>query len=479
MSDAIVIGSGPNGLAAAIVLARAGLSVTVYEAATKIGGGARSEQLTLPGFIHDVCSAIHPLALASPFLRQLPLGEHGLEWVHPEISLAHPFDDGTAAALERSVDATDAALGENGAWRRLMDPLVQHWDDLLDAVLGPPRWPHDPMTMARFGMRALLPASVLARIAFFREKTRGLFAGLASHSTLPLESPAAAAFGMMLGACGHVVGWPFPRGGAQRISDALASYLRSLGGKIETGTPVHSLDELPHACTILCDVTPKQLLRIGGKRLPESYRRALQRFRYGPGAFKVDWALDAPIPWRSEACRRAGTLHLGGSMEEIAASERAAWNGRHAERPFVLCAQHTVLDCTRAPAGKHTAWGYCHVPNASTVNMLHRIEAQIERFAPGFRERILARSVMPPAALEEHNPNLVGGDINGGAPHLPQLFLRPTARLYRTPVKGLFLCSSSTPPGGGVHGMCGYWAARWALEDLGMRDPSRRVNPDF
>jgi phytoene dehydrogenase-like protein len=329
--------------------------------------------------------------------------------------------------------------------------------------------------MARFGMRALLPASILARIAFSYPASRSLFAGLAAHSTLPLESAASAAFGMLLGACGHAVGWPFPRGGAQRIADALASYLRGLGGKIETGVSIHSLDELPPARAILCEITPKQLLKIGGRRLPGWYRRKLERFRYGVGAFKLDWALDAPIPWAAESCRRAGTLHLGGSLEEIARSERAAWNGQHAEQPFVLLAQHTVFDATRAPAGKHTAWAYCHVPNGSAVNFVDRIEAQIERFAPGFRERILGRSVLSPSALERHNPNIIGGDINGGAPNLPQLFLRPTAQMYRTPVKGLYLCSSSTPPGGGIHGMCGYWAAQWALEDMGVVDAINAV----
>jgi phytoene dehydrogenase-like protein len=468
MSDAIIIGSGPNGLAAAIVLARAGLSVTVYEAASQIGGGTRSGKLTLPGFVHDACSSIHPLALASPLFRGLPLSDHGLEWIHPELPLAHPFDDGTSAFLERGVDATDAELGESGAWRRLMDPLVNHWDDLLEAVLGPPHWPRNPLLMARFGMRALLPASVLARIAFSHAKTRAMFAGLAAHSTLPLDRPASAAFGMILAACGHAVGWPFPRGGAHRIAEALASYLHTLGGKIETGARVNLLDELPPARAILCDITPRQLLKIAGKHLPEWYRRKLERFRYAPGAFKVDWALDAPIPWTAEACRRAGTLHLGGTLEEIAVSERAAWDGHYAERPFVLLAQHTLFDPTRAPAGKHTAWAYCHVPNGSTVNMLDRIEVQIERFAPGFRECILGRSLMSPAALEEHNPNLVGGDISGGAANLPQLFLRPTAQMYRTPAQGLYLCSSSTPPGGGVHGMCGYWAAKWVLEDMGI-----------
>jgi phytoene dehydrogenase-like protein len=425
-------------------------------------------QLTLPGFVHDICSAVHPLAVGSPLFRELPLDQHGLEWVHPELPVAHPFDDGTAAGVERSVDTTDAALGENGSWRRLMRPLVENRDGLADAVLGPPHWPRNPLALGRFGMRALLPATVLARTALSRDKTRALFAGLAAHSTLPLESPVSAAFGMLLGACAHAVGWPFPRGGARSISDALASYLRRLGGKIETSMRINSLDELPPARVVLCDITPRQLLRIAGKRLPDGYRRKLERDRYGCGAFKVDWALDGPIPWTSESCRRAGTIHLGGSMEEIAASERAAWNGPPSERPFVLLAQHTLFDPTRAPAGKHTAWAYCHVPNASGVDMESRIEAQIERFAPGFRERILARSVLPPSALEQLNPNLVGGDFNGGAPPLAPLFLRPTARMYRTPVKGLYECSSSTPPGGGVHGMCGYWAARWALEDMGL-----------
>ncbi len=467
LADAIVIGAGPNGLAAAIVLARAGLSVTVYEAAASAGGGARSAEVTLPGFVHDIYSGIHPLAIASPFFRTLPLEEHGLEWVQPDSPLAHPFDDGRAAALERGVDQTDAALGEAGRWRRLMAPLVNGWDKLLEDVLAPPHWPRHPIMLARFGARAIFPAASLAR-TFARETTRSLFAGLAAHSFLPLESPVSAAFGMLLGASGHAVGWPFPRGGAQKLSDALASCLRAWGGVIQTGVRVDSLDELPAATVTLCDVTPRQLLRIAGARLPDWYRRKLRRFRYGPGAFKVDWALAAPIPWTAEPCRRAGTLHLGGTLSEIAESERAPWRGEHAEKPFVLLAQHSLFDPTRAPAGKHTAWGYCHVPNGSNFDMLPRIEAQVERFAPGFRERILARSVRGPVELERENANLVGGDINGGAAILAQLLVRPTAQFYRTPKKGLYLCSSSTPPGGGVHGMCGYWAARWALRDLAL-----------
>ncbi len=468
-TDAVVIGAGPNGLSAAIVLASAGLSVCIYEANAAVGGGLRSQELTLPGFIHDTCSSVYPMGAASPFFRLLPLSEHGLQWIHPPTPLAHPFDDGTAATLERGIDQTDAALGESGRWRRLMQPLVENWGALLEDILGPPHWPRDPLVLARFGLRALLPATVLSRLAFAGEKTRALFAGLAAHSSLPLQRPAAAAFALLLAGAGHAVGWPYVYGGAQSFANALASYLQSLGGRIQTNARVDSLEDLPPARVVLCDITPRQLVRIAGSRLPYAYRRKLSRFRYGPAAFKVDWALDAPVPWTAEACRRAGTLHLGGTQAEIQASESAAWRGQSSQFPTVLFAQHSLFDPTRAPAGKHTAWAYCHVPNGSTTDMLGRIEAQVERFAPGFRERILARSIMGPEALEAHNANLIGGDFNGGALHLPQLFLRPSAQMYRTPAKGLYLCSSSTPPGGGVHGMCGYWAAQWALRDLGLR----------
>jgi phytoene dehydrogenase-like protein len=468
--DAIIVGSGPNGLAAAIVLARAGRSVLVREANENIGGGARSAELTLPGFVHDVCSAVHPLAAGSPFFRTLPLREHGLEFIYPPAPLAHPLDDGTAILLERSVEGTSETLDEPDAasYRKLMHPLVSSWSLLESELLGPIHLPRHPLALARFGLRALRSARGLAESWFEGTRARALFAGLAAHSMLPLERIPSAAFALVLGITGHAVGWPVTRGGAQKITDALASYLRSLGGEMVTGARVESLDDLPPARVILCDVTPRQFLRIAGHRLPEGYKRKLERYVYGPAAYKIDWALDGPIPWKAKECARAATVHLGGTFEEIAASERAPWEGKHAERPFVLLAQPSLFDPTRAPAGKHTVWAYCHVPNGSSFEMTERIERQIERFAPGFRMRVLARSVMPPAELERKNTNLVGGDINGGAQTLRQLFTRPVLRLnpYSTPTKGLYICSSSTPPGGGVHGMCGYMAARAALNDF-------------
>jgi phytoene dehydrogenase-like protein len=466
MPDAIVVGAGPNGLAAAIELARAGLSVRVLEAAETVGGGARSAELTLPGFMHDVCSAIHPLGVASPFFRTLPLAEHGLEWIEPPAALAHPFDDGTAALLERSPEAAMRDLGGDEArWRRLFAPLARDAEPLLEDVLAPLHVPAHPLMLARFGARAALPATALARLSLRGAKARGLFAGLAAHSMLPLERSPSAAFGLVLGLLGHGVGWPFPRGGSQRLSDALASYLRSLGGEIETGRRVKSLAELGETRPVLLDVTPRGLLALAGDRLPARYRRRLEGYRYGPGVFKLDWALDGPIPWRAEECARAATVHLGATLEEIAASEAAPARGEIAEQPYVLLAQQSLFDPTRAPAGRHTAWAYCHVPNGSNVDLTERIERQVERFAPGFRERILARSARGPADLERHNANIVGGDINGGAAILSQLFTRPVARVspYTTPLPGVFLCSASTPPGGGVHGMCGYHAARAAL----------------
>jgi len=469
MTDAIVVGAGPNGLAAAIELARAGLSVRVLEAADTVGGGARSAELTLPGFVHDVCSAIHPLGVASPFLRSLPLEAHGLEWVESPAALAHPFDDGTAVLLERSPEAAVQTLGEDDArWRRVFAPLARDAGSLLEDVLAPPHVPAHPLPLARFGLRAMLPATTVARHSFRGARARGLFAGLAAHSMLPLERPPSAAFGLMLGLLGHAVGWPFPRGGSQTIADSLASYLRSLGGEIETGRRVESIAELGEPRLALLDVTPRGLLGLSGDRLPARYRRRLERYRYGPGVFKLDWALDGPIPWRAEECSRAATVHLGATLEEIAASEAAPAQGRLAERPFVLLAQQSLFDPTRAPAGRHTAWAYCHVPNGSTADMTEPIETQVERFAPGFRDRILARSARGPLDLERENPNYVGGDINGGLADLRQLLTRPVARRspYSTPLPGVFLCSASTPPGGGVHGMCGYHAARAALRYL-------------
>jgi len=452
---AAVIGSGPNGLAAAIVLARAGHAVTVYEGASTIGGGARSLELTLPGFVHDVCSAVHPLAVCSPCFEQFPLAEHGLEWIHPDAPLAHPLDDGTAVLLERSILRTAANLGPDGeAWQALFEPFAAAWPRLRHDVLAPLRMPRHPILLAKFGMSAMRSARSLAESRFRGHRARALFAGLAAHSTLPLEAPLGAAIGLVLGICGHTAGWPFPRGGAQNISSALAAYFRSMGGEILTLAPVTSLPDAP---VVMCDVTPRQMLDLAGDRLPAPFRAALGRFRYGPGAFKVDWALDAAIPWRAPECARAGTIHLGGTLQQI-----AAWESSHTGSPFVLLAQHTLFDPTRAPAGKHTAWAYCHVPNGSSLDMTDAIETQVERFAPGFRQRILGRHVFSPAAMEVHNPNLVGGDFNGGALDLRQFFLRPTRRLYRTPLPGVFFCGASTPPGGGVHGMCGFHAAQIA-----------------
>ncbi|HKS79029.1 MAG TPA: NAD(P)/FAD-dependent oxidoreductase [Gaiellaceae bacterium] len=475
MPDAVVVGAGPNGLAAAIEMACAGLSVRVLEAADTVGGGARSAELTLPGFVHDVCSAIHPLGIASPFFRSLPLADHGLEWVEPPAALAHPFDDGGAALLARSPDAAMPTLGEDDErWRRLFAPLVRDPESLLDEILAPLHVPAHPLTLARFGLRALLPATTVARRSFRGARARGLFAGLAAHSMLPLERPASAAFGLMLGLLGHAVGWPFPRGGSQALSDALASYLRSLGGEIETGRRVESLAELGETRLVVLDVTPRGLLELAGDRLPDRYRRRLERYRYGPGVFKLDWALAGPIPWRADECSRAATVHLGATLEEIAASEAAPAQNRSAERPYVLLAQQSLFDPTRAPDGQHTAWAYCHVPNGSSVDMTERVESQVERFAPGFRERILARSALGPADLERSNPNHVGGDINGGLADLRQLLTRPVARWspYSTPLPGVFLCSASTPPGGGVHGMCGFHAARAALRSIQSRRSS-------
>jgi phytoene dehydrogenase-like protein len=464
--DAVVIGSGPNGLAAAITMAQAGRSVLVVEGRETIGGGMRSAELTLPGFLHDVCSAVHPMAVGSPFFRTLPLHEHGLEWVEPPGAVAHPFDDGTAVVVERSVQATAGQLGEDaGAYARLMAPLVADWPKIERTVLGSVAFPAHPFAAPRFGLHAVRSASSLARSTFRGAKARAVLAGLAAHSILPLEKIPSAAFGLVLGITAHAVGWPIARGGSRKIGEALASYLRSIGGEIVTGRMVESLEQLPEAGVVLCDVTPRQLLAMAGDRFPSGFRRSLERYRYGPGVCKLDWALDAPIPWKAEACGRAATVHLGGSIEEIEASERAPWQGEHAEKPFVILVQPTLFDPTRAPAGKHVAWAYCHVPNGSKADASEWIESQVERFAPGFREIILKRSVLTAAELQLYNPNLVGGDLNGGAPEIGQLFARPTWRRYRTPAKNVYICSSSTPPGAGVHGMCGHLAARAALHD--------------
>ena len=465
-SDAIVIGSGPNGLAAAIALAQAGWKVTVFEAEATIGGGSRSAELTLPGFVHDVCSAVHATAAASPFLRTLPLARYGVEFIDPPAAIAHPFDDGTAAIVERSVERTAAALGRDGeAYAQVYGGLQRNWPQLEASVLGPLQWPRHPFALAAFGLRALRSADGFARSTFADERTRALFGATAAHGLVPLDQPLTAGFGLVLGAMAHIVGWVIPRGGAQKLTDALVAFLRTLGGEVIANHRVASLEEMPPARAILCDLSPGPFLKIAGSRLPASYRRSLERYRYGMGVFKVDWALDGPIPWRATECAKASTVHVCGTMAELMQSERQAWSGTPPERPFVLVVQPTLFDPSRAPAGKHTAWAYCHVPGGSTVNMLPRIEAQLERFAPGFRDRILARSVMSPAEIEGHNANYVGGDIGSGVADLRQFFTRPTWRTYSTPVRGLYLCSAATPPGVGVHGMCGYFAAQRALAD--------------
>lgn len=465
--DAVVVGAGPNGLVAAVTLAGAGWRVLVVEAADRPGGGMRSAELTLPGVVHDVCSAIHPLGIGSPALRDLPLEEHGLEWVHPDVPLAHALQGGRAALLHRSVDETAAGLGVDGpSYRRLFSPLVRAGFDLTDGLLSPLTIPpRHPVALARYGISGILPATWLARARFRTDTAAGLFAGLAGHSILSLGAPVTAGYGLMLGVLGHLVGWPMARGGSQSIADALVSLLEARGGRVECGRRITSLDELPPARAVVLDVTPRQAVDIAGGRLPDRYRRRLERFRYGPGVFKLDWALDGPIPWTNEDCARAATVHLGGTLAEVAHAEAEVQAGRHPERPFVLLVQSSLFDPTRAPAGTHTAWAYCHVPNGSIIDMTSRIEAQIERFAPGFRDRVVARHAMAPAAMEAHDANYIGGDINGGVADLRQFVARPTLGLHpwATPVDGLYLCSSSTPPGGGVHGMCGWHAAREVL----------------
>ena len=465
--DAVVIGSGPNGLAAAITMAHAGKSVAVFEANEEIGGGVRSAELTLPGFVHDTCSAVYPLGIGSPLFRSLPLAGYGLQWVESPAALAHPFDDGSAVTVERSLDSTAAALGSDAAsYKRLFTPLVERWNELVLDLLAPPRWPRHPITLARFGARAIQPASVLAKIYFKQSRARALFAGLAAHSMLPLGKLGSGAFGLVLGGSAHALGWPIVRGGARKLTESLLGYLTSLGGVVFTNRPIRHLRELPSSRVVLCDITPRQLLRIAPGQLSAAYEKKLRRYRYGMGAFKIDWALSAPVPWAAKECSLAATVHLGGELSEIALSESIAWRGGVAERPFVLVVQPSLFDSSRAPQGRHTLWGYCHVAHNSCIEMTGRIESQIERFAPGFRDVIIARSVAPPAELQRRNANLVGGDINGGAATLGQLLLRPTSSQYGTGIKGVYLCSASTPPGGGVHGMCGYFAARRALDEM-------------
>jgi phytoene dehydrogenase-like protein len=470
--EAVVIGSGPNGLAAAIALARAGVSVLVVEAEDEPGGGTRSRELTLPGFVHDVCSAVHPTGILSPFFRELPLEAHGLVWRLPRASVAHPLDDGPAVMLVRSLERTCEGLGRDGrAWRRLVGPFLDDPHALLADAMAPLRVPTHPLLFLRFGLRAAFSANRLARLWFREERARALLAGCAAHSVLPLTQPLTAAMGVLFALIGHVVDWPVAEGGSQAIWRALVSYLRSLGGRIETGRRIERLAELDGARIVLFDTSPDQLARIAGDALPAGYRRRLGRYRYGPGVFKLDWALDGPIPWRDPACREASTVHVGGGLEEICASERDMYRGRHAERPFLILCQQSEIDPTRAPAGRHTGYAYCHVPHGSTVDRTDAIERQVERFAPGFRDRILARHAMSSADFERYNPNYRGGAITGGVADALQLWNRPVTRLdpYATPNPRLFICSAATPPGGGVHGQCGYWAARSALRRLGRR----------
>ena len=464
--DAVIVGAGPNGLAAAITLAQGGLNVLVIEGKATVGGGLRTQELTLPGYSHDVCSAIHPLGMGSPFFKALALERYGLEWIQPDIPVAHPFDDGTAAALWSDFGATAATLGRDGqAWQRTFAPLAAAWEKLAPALLGPRPISRHLIDLGRFGISALQPAAGFATRTFATERGRALFAGLAAHAIRPLEHAATASFGLVLGMLGHAVGWPLPKGGSASLAAAMTQDVQSMGGDIVCGWMVQSLRELPPSRLVLLDVTPRQLLAMAGDQLPARDRRQLGGYRYGPGVFKIDYALAGPVPWRAPECRRAGTVHVGGTLAEIAYGEREIWHGRHPQHPYVLVAQQSLFDPTRAPAGRHTLWAYCHVPNGSTVDMTATIEAQIERFAPGFRDLILARHARTAAAMEVYSPNYIGGDINGGVADLTQLWTRPVPRWtpYATPLEGVYLCSSSTPPGGGVHGMCGYHAARAGL----------------
>ena len=466
--DAIIVGSGPNGLAAAIHLQQNGLSVLILEAKSEIGGGLRSAELTLPGFTHDICSAIHPLAVGSPFFRQLPLANHGLQYIYPEIAAAHPFDNGTAAVLKQSITETAKLLGsDEQVYLKLIQPIVNDWPNIAADVLGPLHYPKHPLAMARFGLSALTSATHLSKL-FKTEEAKGLLAGMAAHSMLPLSKITTSAIALVLMANGHLKSWPIPKGGSNRIANALASYFISIGGKIETNTYVKSLEELPSSHAVLFDISPKQLLQIAGHKFSSLYKWQLERYRYGMGVFKVDWALDGPIPFMAEECKKAGTIHIGNTIDAITKSEQQTWDGQHSDKPFVLLAQQSVFDPSRAPEGKHTAWAYCHVPNGSKVDMTNAIENQVERFAPGFKDLILAKHTMSPAQMEEYNPNYIGGDINGGVIDIGQLFTRPALRWspYKTSAKGIYICSASTPPGGGVHGMCGYHAAQKVLKDI-------------
>ena len=459
-----MIGAGPNGLAAAIVAAQRGLSTVVFEASDTVGGGLRSAELTVPGFVHDVCSSVHPMAVASPFFRSLPLARLGLEWITPPAAVAHPLDSGDAVILWNDMERTVDALGADAAnYRRTVGAVAHDWAKLESALLAPLAFPAHPLSYARFGVQALLPARAYARLAFSTTRARALFAGCAAHSIVPLSYAGSAAIGLVLAAVAHVHGWPIARGGSQSVANVLAAHLRALDGEIITGTAIQQHAQLPSATHAMFDTSPQAMARIMGARLPREYARTLARYPHGPGVFKIDWALSAPIPWKARECHEAATVHVGGTLEEIAASEAAPWRGEYVERPFVLVTQPSLFDASRAPTGHHTAWGYCRVPNGSTVDMTQRIEAQMERFAPGFRDVVISRAVHTPATLQAGNANLVGGDIGGGSNELLNLLFRPTWRQSATPVPGIHLCSAATPPGAGIHGMCGYHAAVRAL----------------
>jgi len=472
-ADAVVVGSGPNGLAAAVALAQTGAKVLVLEGADAIGGGTRTAELTLPGFRHDVCSGCHPMGILSPFFRTLQLEKHGLKWVQSRVSVAHPLDGQPAVLLRRSLDETARGLeGDARAYASLMEPLLRDPHGMLADMLGPLRIPSHPLRMLRFGLNAIRSATGLARGKFGGERARALFGGCAAHSVMPLDHALTAAVGLVFCLTGHVEDWPVAEGGSASIARALASLLVSLGGRVETGRWVKTLADLPAARVYLFDTSPAQLATIAESVLPAGYVRRLRKYRYGPAVFKIDWALDGPIPWSDAVVAEAATVHLGGTLDELAASESAMWRGEHADKPFVLVVQQSQLDATRAPDGKHTGYAYCHVPAGSTVDMTAAIERQVERFAPGFRDRVLGRHVMNAVDLERYNPALVGGAITGGVMDLAQLFARPVARWnpYATPNPRVFLCSSATPPGGGVHGMCGYFAARSAVKRMGRVD---------
>lgn len=467
--DAVIIGSGPNGLAAAITLLRAKKRVLIIEAKDSIGGGMRTGELTLPGFQHDICSAIHPLGIGSPFFRSIPLAEHGLKWIYSPAALAHPLDNGQTALLVNSIEETAKTLGEDSeAYRHIIGPLASKWNLILPEILAPLHIPRHPFALLRFGLSAIQPAQSFSKRKFSSALARGFFAGLAAHSIVPLEAPITASFALVLGILGHRVGWPMPLGGSQSIALALESYIKSLGGEFLLNTNIKSLEELPSSDIILFDLTPRQILAIAGSRLPEGYRHQLEKYRYGPGIFKMDFAVKSPLPFKSPECTLSAVVHIGGTMEEIAHSEKEVWQGKHPEKPFVILAQQSLFDKTRAPGENHTVWAYCHVPNGSDVDMSERIISQIERFAPGFRSTILSAHRMNSMDFQTYNSNYIGGDINGGVQNWRQLFTRPTLSFtpYRTPVKGIYICSSSTPPGGGVHGMCGFYAAKTALKDF-------------